>query len=235
MGVISRPVGKLFGTRARATATIAALTALVVAGVSVVYGSIPDSAGIIHACYKINGQLRLIDPGTSNCDPSETLLAWNQTGPQGPVGPQGPPGPQSELTAFGGSLDLGDNEGVANDPNADAGTVGRLLLPAGKYAIFAKINIKFDELNSDIEQAVCSLIAGDDFDSGFRSSINAGGNTMGVISLMTLHEFAADGYAEMACWDFGHDDLADMADASWSELRITAIKLGSLQVGPLLH
>ena len=74
-----------------------------------------------------------------------------------------------------------------------------------------------------------------DFDSGSRSSLSSGGNTSGVISLMLLHEFAADGHAEMACWDHGHDDLADMADASWSKLRITAIKLGLLQDGPLLH
>ena len=240
MSVVCSPVGKLFETRARATATIALLTAVAAAGVSVVYGSIPDSGGIIHGCYKANGQLRLIDASTSSCDPSETALSWNQagpqgpTGPQGPAGPQGPPGPQAELTAFGGSLDLGDNEGVANDPNSDPGTVGRLPLPAGKYAIFAKITIKFDELDSDLEQASCSLLAGNDFDTGSRSS-QSGGNTRGVISLMTLHEFAADGYAEVACWDFGHDDLADMADASWSNLRITAIKLGSFQDGPLLH
>ena len=41
MGDVCWPVGKLFETRARATATIAALVA--VAGVSVVYGSIPDT------------------------------------------------------------------------------------------------------------------------------------------------------------------------------------------------
>ena len=72
-------------------------------------------------------------------------------------------------------------------------------------------------------------MAEDDFDNGYRSSLNSGGNTRGVISLMLLHEFTADGYAEVACWDFGHDDLADLADASWSKLRITAVKLGSFQ------
>ena len=78
MGVVCWPVGKLFGTRARATATIAALAVVVVAGAGVVYGSIPDSGGIIHGCYKSNGQLRLINPATSGCDPSETPLAWNR-------------------------------------------------------------------------------------------------------------------------------------------------------------
>jgi hypothetical protein len=68
MGAVCSPVGKLFETRARATATIAALAAVGVAGLNVVYGTIPDSAGVIHGCYKNNGQLRLIDPDTSSCD-----------------------------------------------------------------------------------------------------------------------------------------------------------------------
>jgi hypothetical protein len=51
--------------------------------------------GVINGCYKsVNGQLRVIDPATDNCLPSETAISWSQTGPQGPPGPQGPQGPQ---------------------------------------------------------------------------------------------------------------------------------------------
>ena len=50
--------------------------------------------GVINGCYKTqNGQLRLIDPATDSCHPSETAISWSQTGPQGPAGPPGPTGP----------------------------------------------------------------------------------------------------------------------------------------------
>jgi hypothetical protein len=50
--------------------------------------------GVISGCYKTqNGQLRLIDPPTDSCHPSETAISWSQTGPQGPKGDKGDPGP----------------------------------------------------------------------------------------------------------------------------------------------
>jgi hypothetical protein len=49
--------------------------------------------GVINGCYKAqNGQLRLIDPATGHCLPSEKSISWNQTGTQGPPGPTGPKG-----------------------------------------------------------------------------------------------------------------------------------------------
>jgi Collagen triple helix repeat (20 copies)/Divergent InlB B-repeat domain len=57
-------------------------------------GSIPSSGGVINGCYKSEtGQLRVIDPATQSCLPSETGIFWNQVGPQGPQGIQGPAGP----------------------------------------------------------------------------------------------------------------------------------------------
>ena len=51
-----------------------------------------DGGGVINGCYKSqNGQLRLIDPATDSCHPSETPISWGQTGTQGPQGPPGPP------------------------------------------------------------------------------------------------------------------------------------------------
>ncbi len=73
----------------------------------IVHAAIPDANGIIHACYRSNGNLRLVD--RSGCTNQETTLSWNQSGPPGPqgaagpqgeagppgtAGPQGPPGPQ---------------------------------------------------------------------------------------------------------------------------------------------
>jgi hypothetical protein len=52
------------------------------------------SGGLLHGCYtSANGQLRLIDPATDSCHPSETPISWSQTGPQGLKGDPGPPGP----------------------------------------------------------------------------------------------------------------------------------------------
>lgn len=53
--------------------------------------------GVINACYKSqNGQLRLVDPATDHCLPSETAISWGQTGTQGPAGPTGPQGAKGD-------------------------------------------------------------------------------------------------------------------------------------------
>ena len=59
--------------------------------------------GVINGCFKSqNGQLRLIDPATDSCHPSETAISWGQTGTQGPKGDKGdkgdpgPPGPKGD-------------------------------------------------------------------------------------------------------------------------------------------
>ena len=69
------------------------------------YATVPDSAGVIHACYgNRDGSLRVVDTETGQaCNPRETALTWNQQGPigpQGPAGAQGPPG-DSLLVAAG--------------------------------------------------------------------------------------------------------------------------------------
>ncbi len=63
--------------------------------VMIVQAAIPDPSGVIHACYRPNGNLRLVDK--SSCVSNETAISWSQSGPQGPqgeAGPQGTPGPQ---------------------------------------------------------------------------------------------------------------------------------------------
>ncbi len=60
---------------------------------AVALATIPDSGGVIHACYKKSGgALRVIDDSVTNCAGSETSLNWNVAGQQGPQGPQGQPG-----------------------------------------------------------------------------------------------------------------------------------------------
>jgi hypothetical protein len=50
----------------------------------VAYATIPDAQGVIHACFKANGQLRVVESG--RCSSGETALDWNQTGLPGPPG-----------------------------------------------------------------------------------------------------------------------------------------------------
>jgi len=88
--------------------------------------------GVINACYKSqNGQLRLIDPATDHCLPSETAISWGQTGTQGPPGPTGPAGPQGPTGAQGPKGDTGATGPAGptgpQGPKGDAGPQG----PAG--------------------------------------------------------------------------------------------------------
>jgi hypothetical protein len=83
---------------------------LAAAGVVIVQAAIPDPGGVIHACYRANGNLRLVDK--SSCAGNETAISWSQSGPAGPQGeagpqgipgPQGPPGPQGVAGPLGSS------------------------------------------------------------------------------------------------------------------------------------
>jgi Collagen triple helix repeat (20 copies) len=62
--------------------------------------TIPDSNGVIQACYRIadddrRGEVRIVsDP--SACRANEAPIQWNQVGREGPVGPQGPQGEKGE-------------------------------------------------------------------------------------------------------------------------------------------
>src|ERR1700674_2087825 len=67
--------------------------------------SIPDTAGVFHACYDTKkGDARIIDTATSSCTKHETATSWSMIGPMGPRGPQGPQGiqgPAAEALRFG--------------------------------------------------------------------------------------------------------------------------------------
>ena len=74
-------VGRRFGSGLAATGIV-----------MIVQAAIPDPNGVIHACYRSNGNLRLVDKST--CVAGETTISWNQTGAQGPQGEAGPQGSQ---------------------------------------------------------------------------------------------------------------------------------------------
>jgi hypothetical protein len=112
---------------------------LLVLAATVALASIPDSSGVIHGCFLTqNGQLRVIDPPTQQCLPSETAISWNQIGPQGPAGPPGPPGPPGAPGSGGGSNGFvtGIRSGtITSTPSA----ILTLTLPAGSYMLNASV------------------------------------------------------------------------------------------------
>ncbi len=75
------------------SATAVICIALLVAAGGVAFASIPNSSGVVHACYqKKGGGLRVI--GGGKCRKSEKSLAWNQQGSQGVQGIKGAQGIQ---------------------------------------------------------------------------------------------------------------------------------------------
>jgi collagen triple helix repeat protein len=69
---------------------VAGVAALVA---TVAFAQIPDSSGVIHACYHTsNGAIRVVED-VSECSGSEAGLDWFQAGAAGSEGPRGPPGP----------------------------------------------------------------------------------------------------------------------------------------------
>lgn len=101
--------------------------------------SIPSSTdGKIYSCYsQSTGTWRPIDYPGVKCKTGETMLAWNQAGPQGapgvagptgptgPAGPAGPPGPVGPVGATGAQGPKGDTGPTgATGPQGPAGDAG---------------------------------------------------------------------------------------------------------------
>jgi hypothetical protein len=72
------------------------------------YATVPDGAGVIHACYgNRDGGLRVVDTEAGqSCNAREATLTWNHQGPVGPQGPAGAQGPRGDsLLVAAGDFD----------------------------------------------------------------------------------------------------------------------------------
>ena len=81
-------------TRIRRVALAVTAVAIVAIAGGVTY-AVADigGGGVINGCYKSqNGQLRLIDPASDSCNPSETAISWVRRGRKGRRERQGDPG-----------------------------------------------------------------------------------------------------------------------------------------------
>lgn len=100
----------------RGVPVLVVIGALIAVGVA--FATIPDSGGVIHACYSdSNGSLRVVD-GT-DCKSHETALSWNTQGTPGPTGPQGPAGPAGATGPAGPAGPAGPT-----GPKGDTGDTG---------------------------------------------------------------------------------------------------------------
>jgi collagen triple helix repeat protein len=111
--------------RRGALAVAAVVVVAIAGGVTYAVANV-GGGGVINGCYKTqNGQLRVIDPATDHCLPSETAISWNQTGTQGPPGPTGPAGPTGPQGSKGdtGATGPAGPTGPQGPPGAPATTL----------------------------------------------------------------------------------------------------------------
>jgi hypothetical protein len=122
----------IFRSRWRMLTVFAAGLAFGSAVVGAAMATIPDSAGVIHACYAAGssptGNLRVINTGSGqSCKKSEKALTWNQTGARGAPGATGAMGPQGIKGDKGDKGDTGAG-GSADFAYIGYGASGALLV-----------------------------------------------------------------------------------------------------------
>lgn len=131
---------------------------LAVAGVAggVAYAAVPDSGGVIRACYKIGGllqekgALRVSDDG--RCRSNEVELSWNQVGPVGPVGPSGATGPSGPAGPSGApGVDGADGQNGVDGRDGAVGPRGPQGDPGPSEVIYRRGSAA---LNNHIPAAV---------------------------------------------------------------------------------
>lgn len=204
----------------RTTVLVAAVVAA--AGIAGLTQASVGSGGVIQGCYKSqNGQLRVIDPATQVCLPSETLISWSQTGPVGPQGPQGeqgiqgPTGPRGPSDAYDGFKFPGNNTPITGT-NAARTRVLTFNIPAGSFAVTSKVNLSAGLTTSGLVHCVTRTQTGY-FDMGVSSIGTAGGETREDTQSTTFTAIeAGPGPLTIDCWrinGIGDPPIAGLAEA----------------------
>jgi hypothetical protein len=147
---------------------------------------------------------------------------------------------QSCMNCDGARVFAGFNDGPGEIPDGAIGEelpqIAKLNLPAGAYAIFAKLVVTAKEVEdlsvTRKEFVLCRLSAGNDFD---RSSallevqderpILAFTNDQAVLTLEVVHRFAEPGEAVLRC---AKGPFAGDADMEFTNLKITAIEASGI-------
>jgi hypothetical protein len=132
------------GKLLRPTVVALAIAGALLAAGGIAYATIPDSSGVIHACYKTNqGTLRVIDTGQGQtCSNSEASINWSQTGPQGQQGPQGPQGPTGPSDVYSVDGYGQPVKGISPSPTVTENLATTPTLPAGSYFVQSEVEIR---------------------------------------------------------------------------------------------
>jgi hypothetical protein len=220
-------------------AFLACVVVAAIAGGGIAAAEIPDSSGVIHACYDTKGAVHLIDPTGSgglptSCVAGETALNFNQSGPAGPPGLTGPTGATGPAGTASAVYDTGFAPFTAVRSLTQRGARLYLTLPAGSYAITARASL----IGYGGERAQCELwvnsssggsrtldegiaeLGGDVI--GTHSSILDGTPYMPLESSLTL---PSSGIVTMECDPNG--SVAPGELMSVTGMRIMAVSVGS--------
>ncbi|MDX6644923.1 MAG: hypothetical protein QOK40_650 [Miltoncostaeaceae bacterium] len=113
-----------------------------------------------------------------------------------------------------------DTGSLCNSPCAE----GTLSLPAGLYAITAKLEVFQNAARAMF--VVCRLTAGSDVDRSEFDNQAALAGTAAMLPFQLVHAFGSPGLVSVSCTDFG------VGDVRGHDLKITATRLGSLSNVP---
>ena len=219
-----------------------------------------ESTPVTHAsiCVKDNGQMRMLVDNT--CGPSERLVQWVVGGEvteiqagQGLIGTREGGSIQlavdPDVVGNGGSVFAGFNDGPGDifgglDIIAQS-FLGGVQLPAGDFAIFAKLTLRnVDSIDNDSHPVRCKLIADADFDEATvvvedEQDRNDNGvpdrdaATSLVMSLMVVHHFDEPGSGRLFCIDGtpptgSGTTVVEDGDVKYEDLKIIAIKASGI-------
>ena len=213
------------------------LFVLVVGGVA--FAEIPDSGGVIHACYSSTGadatngtQLNVINSAKASCNgKGQKELTWGQQGPQGLKGDKGDKG---DTGASGTSQAyFAQNTHVVESADTPQEIVGLADLPAGKYIFTTEVfnsayatqnSYNFQALECDIRlngQAVDLPSAGGF--SGFVVGDQLENVDQRYFTDTVALTVPAGSAIRLACKLFSDGDGASLGVGRITALKVTAI------------
>jgi hypothetical protein len=217
------------GTLIRPTLVALAIVGVLLVAGGIAYATIPDSSGVIHACYKVdpkgnldsNATLRVIDPGATKpdsaaCKKDEQALDWNQAGQQGQQGPPGPTGPSDVWSVDGYNAPF---KNVAVVP-ASVNLATTSTLPAGSY--FVQAETEAEDFLSVTNDYFCDLV--DSSNNVYQETRVTGPNT--VTDWVTIPVQAVVTLASPATISLSCDATGPGSQAfNW---QLAAIKIGTV-------
>ena len=222
--------------------SVLAIVAAVVLGATgaLVAQRASPSVTSVPVCIKDNGQVRvLIEPGAT-CVTSELRAEWMVGGALTDISL----GPGLIGTREGGTFQLavsprllesgrifsGFNDGPVPMPSGFPVEIARLDLPAGSFAVSAKLTVtntfgeRFDDrvlcaLSAEADVDRAELVLPEDVNTVIQHPYNAAAG----LTMQLVHHFNAPGSVTLSCYEQDSEP-----DLSFQDLKITAIEGSSL-------